>query len=351
MPVPNTIADLSQAAASNSPLGTDTVGPSLDDYLRAAFAFSRQLFDGTPHMLTGVAGTNTITASSPVPFTAYVTGQTFRFTAAGSNTGATTININGLGAKALSRRDTLALAAGDILAGSVYQVTYDGTRFQLLGSLQPGTLIGVQVFSTVGTATYTATSGTRSVIVEAQGGGGAGGGTAVTGAGQCAVGGSGGAGAYGRGRFTSAFSGVTVTVGAGGAPALNANGGNGGQSSFGALLVAPGGNGGLGGGAPTAPPRVLRGGNVTNNSTGGNIVNAAGGAGHPSLALDATGQFIGGAGASSMFGGGGSSSANGFGAVAVGYGAGGGGVAMGQGQASVSGGAGGQGIVIVYEYS
>ncbi|TSP11431.1 hypothetical protein [Cupriavidus campinensis] len=132
MPVPNTIADLNQAAASNYPLGTDTVGPNLDDYLRAGFAFTRQLFDGSAFLLGSVSGTDTITATCPVPFTAYVAGQTFRFVAAGANTtNAVTLNVNGLGAKSITKFGTTALIPGDIAAGSVVQVTYDGTQFQI----------------------------------------------------------------------------------------------------------------------------------------------------------------------------------------------------------------------------
>lgn len=42
MPVPTTIADLSATAASNSPAGSDQVGTSLDDYLRAIQAIIKQ---------------------------------------------------------------------------------------------------------------------------------------------------------------------------------------------------------------------------------------------------------------------------------------------------------------------
>lgn len=132
MPVPSTIADLSQAAASNSPLGTDTVGPSLDDYLRAGFAFVRQLFDGTAYLLGSVSGTDTITATCPVPFTAYVSGQTFRFIAGGANTtNAVTLNVNGIGAKSVTRPGGAPLAVGDLAAGFAVTVTYDGTQFQI----------------------------------------------------------------------------------------------------------------------------------------------------------------------------------------------------------------------------
>lgn len=35
MPVPNTMADLSTLAGSNSPTGTEPIGNSLDNYIRA----------------------------------------------------------------------------------------------------------------------------------------------------------------------------------------------------------------------------------------------------------------------------------------------------------------------------
>ena len=41
MAVPSRIYDLSATAASNSPAGTDSIGTSLDDYLRAGFAITR----------------------------------------------------------------------------------------------------------------------------------------------------------------------------------------------------------------------------------------------------------------------------------------------------------------------
>lgn len=134
MPVPNTIADLNQAAASNFPLGTDTVGPSLDDYLRAGFSFTRQLFDGTPWLLGSIAGTaDAITATCPVPFTAYVAGQSFKFMPTANNTtNAVTININGIGTKSITKNGTQALAPGDLVAGVAVVLFYDGTQHQLL---------------------------------------------------------------------------------------------------------------------------------------------------------------------------------------------------------------------------
>lgn len=41
MPVPNTMADLATLASSNSPAGSEVIGNSLDDYIRAGFAIVR----------------------------------------------------------------------------------------------------------------------------------------------------------------------------------------------------------------------------------------------------------------------------------------------------------------------
>lgn len=60
--------------------------------------------------------------------TAYKTGQPYYFTANTLNTGAATLNINGLGAKSIVKGDSTALATGDIAAGQVVTVVYDGTN-------------------------------------------------------------------------------------------------------------------------------------------------------------------------------------------------------------------------------
>lgn len=83
-------------------------------------------------------GTDTITGALSPALASYVAGQTFKFTSAGANTTTTvTLNINGLGAKSITKNGSTALSIGDIKAGAVCQVVYDGTQFQLIG--MPGT--------------------------------------------------------------------------------------------------------------------------------------------------------------------------------------------------------------------
>jgi len=62
----------------------------------------------------------------------YVAGQQFTFQAINANTGSATLNVNNLGAKLIKlyRGGSLTtLALGDILAGQIVTVVYDGTQF------------------------------------------------------------------------------------------------------------------------------------------------------------------------------------------------------------------------------
>ena len=85
-------------------------------------------------LLGSVAGTNTITAAGSPGLSAYASGQTFRFIPANTNTGATTINIDGVGAKNIYF-DGRALVGGEIVQNVPVQITYDGTQFNITSSI------------------------------------------------------------------------------------------------------------------------------------------------------------------------------------------------------------------------
>jgi hypothetical protein len=85
-------------------------------------------------LIGSISGVDTITGSLTPALTAYAAGQMFYFVAAGANTSAVTLNINSLGAKAVTRDGSTALAAGDIVSGEVVVVVYDGTRFQMVNA-------------------------------------------------------------------------------------------------------------------------------------------------------------------------------------------------------------------------
>lgn len=79
-------------------------------------------------------GTNTKAITlSPAP-SSYYEGLCFAFKNSVENTGAVTINVNGLGAKSIKKPNGNDVAAGNLKAGSVYTVRYNGTNFILQGS-------------------------------------------------------------------------------------------------------------------------------------------------------------------------------------------------------------------------
>jgi hypothetical protein len=88
---------------------------------------------------TGAA--NALACNLSPSITSYTAGLTVRVKAANANTGAATLNLNGLGAIAIKKNSATALVANDILSGQVSTYLYDGAAFQmqsLLGNAASG---------------------------------------------------------------------------------------------------------------------------------------------------------------------------------------------------------------------
>jgi hypothetical protein len=110
--------------------------PQMAYYATTGTAVSGATFLG-PYYCADAAGSGTTyTAASCTPFTpvAYTTGMTVSFAPGTANTGASTFNINSLGAKSIVADNTTgsALVANDLLTGTgqVYTLIYDGTAFR-----------------------------------------------------------------------------------------------------------------------------------------------------------------------------------------------------------------------------
>lgn len=146
-----TLGELARATFSGAvPASTTVPGISMEatqaDY--DAKTASR-LFSGNPYRLfinpstnratkyndgvadTGAADAYVITPSPAI--TAYSAYQQFTFIANNTNTGPSTLSVNGLAAIDIKKNTTEDLEAGDIVANGVYIVIYDGTDFQLQG--------------------------------------------------------------------------------------------------------------------------------------------------------------------------------------------------------------------------
>lgn len=306
----------------------------------------------------GAANAITV-ALSPIP-AALVAGLSVALQVSANNTAAVTLNVNGLGAKAILNRSGAALKAGDLIAGNIYGVTYNGTTFildglaysDLLVSPTLGSLLAMKLISTVGTSTYTPSPGTKFIIVEGVGGGGSGGGAVASGSGNCAAGGGGSSGAFGKRLITDPTP-QTVVIGAGGTGTQGAAGSSGGATSFGSLMTLPGGVGGGIGNAASASS--VRGAVGTSSSPSGIDYGSRGSGALFGFALSAS-SAVGGNGGSSPFGNGGPASGlNGTagtdGNSAIGFGGGGGGAVGVNNVNTYSGGNGGGGLLVIWEYA
>ena len=272
-----------------------------------------------------------------------------------TNTGPTTLTVNGVKLPVRTPANA-ACVGGEVVVGAwqVYRFDLTNQAWQVTSPIivKPGRLLNIQVFSTVGTTSYTRTPGAGKAIVIPHGGGAAGGGAPAVSGQLVGAGAPGGSGAWGVTLLdlSTVTDPVPVTIGAGGVPVTGGAGGNGGSTSFGSYITAQGGNGGQIGG-PTSVP-YGNGGYAVPVCSGGNIVNGAGEPGGLSLGLSYNSGAYGGQGASGLFGGGGApvnSNVNGLPARAPG--AAGGGTATSNGNGALTGGYGFGGILFVIEYT
>lgn len=120
---------------------TDAANPHPQYLLRSAVAKD----SGPLAWLGDAAGTaNALTLSlkhAEATLTAYAAGQRFQFKATASNTGPVTAKIGALAAVAVKKSEgggLVDLVGGDIRAGALYDLNYDGTYFQLGGGVGAG---------------------------------------------------------------------------------------------------------------------------------------------------------------------------------------------------------------------
>jgi hypothetical protein len=147
-------------AVTNTTIGSAAWNATQADYVtalahtasttRALYPTTAQVQDGA-FLWGGTAGgtADALTITLTPAITAYAAGQIFQFIAASTNATATpTINVNGVGVKTIKRQSGAAIQAGDISAGAVVQVAYNGTDFLLTGvTAGQASSLGVVLYS------------------------------------------------------------------------------------------------------------------------------------------------------------------------------------------------------------
>jgi hypothetical protein len=129
-------ASNNQAAPNGMPEGMPPSG--VNDSWRAAMGAIKRSYDrdhaGAWCTVGGTGNAVTLTfAAAPA---SYVQGEKYAFKATAANTGATSVNVNGLGAKSVFRKSPAGAATpctgGEIQNGDIVELEYDGTQLQLL---------------------------------------------------------------------------------------------------------------------------------------------------------------------------------------------------------------------------
>lgn len=191
---------------------------------------------------TGTAGSpdNYIATFTP-PNVQLVAGQVFIMEASFTNTGPAQVTVDAIvGGKPIRKEYNQPLAAGEIVAGQMVIMIYDGTNFQVTSPLTPVATHGRQFFTTAGTGDFIVPANIKQITVHVIGAGGGGG------ASGSAVGGGGGGYATSLLTVTPGQV-IPYTVGAKGIKGINAptqNATNGGSSIFNTTIIANGGNNG-----------------------------------------------------------------------------------------------------------
>lgn len=117
-------------------------------------------------------GTDTCTLSPSPALTSYVNGTTISYIVLTTNTGAVTMNVSALGAKDIKKTSggsKVALAAGDLVAGNVVSITYDGAGYFILNTSNAFTSISVSGAATCGSVSTAQLTHTSNMTIDPSG--------------------------------------------------------------------------------------------------------------------------------------------------------------------------------------
>jgi hypothetical protein len=129
-------ASNNQAAPNGMPEGMPPSG--VNDSWRAGMGAIKRSYDRdhAGSWCTVAGSGNAIALTFAVAPSSYVQGEKYAFKAAAANTGATTVNVNALGAKNVYKKSPAGAATpctgGEVQNGDLVEIEYDGTQFQLL---------------------------------------------------------------------------------------------------------------------------------------------------------------------------------------------------------------------------
>lgn len=182
MAVPTQLSDLSATAASNSPAGTDTVGTTMDDFIRAHASIIARISAGTDALATPALGAPTAAGRISANLGLTVAGGTFVSRGITDSATATALTLSGSGANSVTiansaTNPTIGTSAGaisfnPIAQGEALRVTTGGAStvnyWVLSGALTGSrlTLLATGSDINVGASWQTKGSGSHLFVTE-----------------------------------------------------------------------------------------------------------------------------------------------------------------------------------------
>ncbi len=124
---------------------------------------------GVGSYLVDTGGANAYIVSPSPASTGYVAGQVYDVKISAANSGASTINVSGLGAKNITYSDGTTLASGALPTASVVRLIYDGSQFQLQNIIKAATTGSFTTLTVSGATTLTGLVTLGNSINEKQG--------------------------------------------------------------------------------------------------------------------------------------------------------------------------------------
>jgi hypothetical protein len=136
----------------------DTVQTNLTNHLNAADPHAQYALDSdldahkadtmqhVPYAIASGSANTYVVTINPAP-DAYIDGFAVAIKINVNNTGASTINVNGLGAKAIKKPNGNDVSAGNLKVSSIYTMRYNGTNFILQGSDAAGNATPADILS------------------------------------------------------------------------------------------------------------------------------------------------------------------------------------------------------------
>ena len=135
----------STTAASNNSAPPDGAPENMNysavnDTMREMMAAVARQYQDTRGGIVAGGTANALTLATQGTYTTAFAGLRVSFEAANTNTGAATIAVDSIAATAIVAPGGDALQGGEIIAGRVYDIVYDGTQFQLMSTSAPPSL-------------------------------------------------------------------------------------------------------------------------------------------------------------------------------------------------------------------